>query len=320
MTADVDWWRICCVADGSSEQTCFVAIMHEGQSNISVPTVVRLVSEQFPARKDVAVTPVASHGTVNSLFRLGDDLVLRFRLFPIDDPKWLHELAAAHEMLATLANRVAVRIPVPLATGGPGDEYPGFWFVNEWIPGETAAPSRVADLNVYASELAHLVSSLQTVPTNGRSWNGVTRGGPLSDFDEQVRECIAQSAQFVDTSRIEAVWSECVEVPRGSSDDVWLHSDLMPGNLLVREGHLAAVIDWEMAGVGDRAVDLMPAWNFLSPGPRETFREILAPDVETWNRGRGWALCQAIIALPYYAETNGVMADTALHTLNALIE
>jgi aminoglycoside phosphotransferase (APT) family kinase protein len=318
MTVDVDWRRICCV-NSSSEQTCFVTIMHEGQSDISVRTVVRLVAEQFPQWKNVAVTPVESHGTVNSLFRLGDGLVLRFRLFPIDDPKWLHELATAREMLATLANRVAVRIPVPLVTGRPGDGYPGFWFVSEWIPGETAVPSRVGDLNVFASELAHLVSSLQTVPTSGRSWNGVTRGGPLSDFDEQVRECIARSAQFVDASRIEAVWSECLAVSRGGRDDVWLHADLMPGNLLVREGHLVAVIDWEMVGVGDPAVDLMPAWNFLPSEPRKTFREILAPDVETWIRGRGWALCQAIIALPYYAETNRAMATTALHTLNAII-
>jgi len=51
MTADVEWRRICCVGDGSSEQTCFVAIMHEGQSDISVQTVVRLVSEQFPQWK-----------------------------------------------------------------------------------------------------------------------------------------------------------------------------------------------------------------------------------------------------------------------------
>ena len=68
MTADVEWRRICCVGDGSSEQTCFVAIMHEGQSDISVQTVVRLVSEQFPQCKGAAVTPVESHGTVNSLF------------------------------------------------------------------------------------------------------------------------------------------------------------------------------------------------------------------------------------------------------------
>jgi hypothetical protein len=37
-------------------------------------------------------------------------------------------------------------------------------------------------------------------------------------------------------------------------------------------------------------------------------------------RGRAWAFVQAIIALPYYVDTNPAMADTARHTLDALIE
>jgi hypothetical protein len=46
----------------------------------------------------------------------------------------------------------------------------------------------------------------------------------------------------------------------------------------------------------------------------------LAVDEAAWTRGRGWALCQAIVALPYYVETNKVMAQTALHTLAALLD
>jgi aminoglycoside phosphotransferase (APT) family kinase protein len=94
----------------------------------------------------------------------------------------------------------------------------------------------------------------------------------------------------------------------------------MPGNLLVRDGRLAAVIDCEGLCVGDLAVDLMAAWNFLPAGPRDTFRRELAVDDAAWTRGRGWALCQAIGALPYYVETNKVMAETALHTLAALLD
>ena len=36
----------------------------------------------------------------------------------------------------------------------------------------------------------------------------------------------------------------------------------------------------------------------------------MAVDDAAWTRGRGWALWQAIVALPYYVETNKVMADT----------
>jgi hypothetical protein len=64
----------------------------------------------------------------------------------------------------------------------------------------------------------------------------------------------------------------------------------------------------------------MPAWSFLPAGPRDTFRRELAVDDVAWTRGRGWALSQAIVALPYYVETNKVMAETAVNTLAALLD
>jgi aminoglycoside phosphotransferase (APT) family kinase protein len=44
----------------------------------------------------------------------------------------------------------------------------------------------------------------------------------------------------------------------------WSHGDFRPSNLVVRDGRIVAVLDWEMAGVGDPARDLgiatMPDW------------------------------------------------------------
>jgi aminoglycoside phosphotransferase (APT) family kinase protein len=294
--------------------------MHEGQWDVTVTTVEQLVARQFPLWRDLPVVAVPSQGTVNALFRLGDAVVLRFALFPVDDPRRRDELLDAHEHLATIAGQLTVPVPVPLAVGSPGEGYPGFWAALEWIPGEVASPSCIGDLEAFAADLARCVQELHRMPTGGRSWDGRSRGGPLSDRDAQVRRCIADSGRWVQAARVEAVWDACVSAPRGSAADTWVHADLMPGNLLVRDGRLAAVIDWEMVGVGDPAVDLMPAWNLLPAGPRETFRRALAPDDDTWDRGRGWALCQAVVALPYYAETNKGMADNALHTLAALLD
>lgn len=294
--------------------------MHEGQWDIGVEAVERLVVRQFPAWRGLSVTPVVSHGTVNALFRLGDHIVLRFGLFPSGDPAWREELLAAQETVARLAARVAVQLPVPLAVGEPGDGFPGFWAVYEWIPGETAPESRITDLDTLAIDLAVFTRTLHDMPADGRTWDGLTRGGPLEDRDAQVRECIFDSAALVDARRVEAVWDDCLAASQVGQGDVWIHADLMPGNLLVRDGRLVAVIDCEGLCVGDLSVDLMPAWNLLPAGPRDTFRRELAVDEAAWTRGRGWALCQAIVALPYYVETNKVMAETALHTLAALLE
>jgi aminoglycoside phosphotransferase (APT) family kinase protein len=49
----------------------------------------------------------------------------------------------------------------------------------------------------------------------------------------------------------------------------WVHGDFRPSNLVVRDGRVAAVLDWEMAGWGDPARDLgiatMPDWGVWWP-------------------------------------------------------
>jgi aminoglycoside phosphotransferase (APT) family kinase protein len=294
--------------------------MHEGQWEIDAHTAHRLVARQLPAWRHLRVSPVTSHGTVNALFRLGDDIVLRFALFPSDDPSWRTELLAAQETVAKLAGGVKVQLPVPLAIGNPDEEYPGFWSAYEWIPGETVQAANIADLDGFAMDLAAFIRAVHDMPTNGLTWNGLTRGGPLINHDVEVRRCIADSAALVDAERVATAWDDVLAAARDPRSDGWTHADLMPGNLLVRDGRLVAVIDCEGMCVGDPAVDLMAAWNFLPSGPRETLRRELAVDDCTWIRGRGWALYQAIVALPYYLETNKVMASNALHTLDAILD
>jgi aminoglycoside phosphotransferase (APT) family kinase protein len=127
------------------------------------------------------------------------------------------------------------------------------------------------------------------------------------------------STHLIDTGRLAGIWTECRDAEPAAAG-AWIHADLMPGNLLVRDGRLAAVIDLEAMCVGDPAVDLMPAWNLLRAAARTVYREALGVDDATWQRGWGWAIVQAIVALPYYAGTNPVMARTARDTLTAILD
>ena len=104
-------------------------------------------------------------------------------------------------------------------------------------------------------------------------------------------------------------WSEWQRPP------VWIHGDLSSGNLLVEQGRLSAVIDFGCLGVGDPACDLMVAWTLLSGKTRDVFGAALSVDDATWARGRGWALSWALIALPYYLETNPVIVRDARRTI-----
>ncbi|WP_392544409.1 phosphotransferase [Oryzobacter telluris] len=83
-----------------------------------------------------------------------------------------------------------------------------------------------------------------------------------------------------------------------SADPVWFHGDVAVGNLLVRDGRLAAVIDFGTCGTGDPACDLVLAWTFCrGEEERRVFADAVGLDDETWNRARGWALWKALITV-----------------------
>ncbi|MGC5286538.1 aminoglycoside phosphotransferase family protein [Micromonospora sp. DT231] len=294
--------------------------MHADQVDVSADVVAALVAEQFPRWRGLPVRPLRSAGTVNTLFRLGPEIVLRFPLRPCADPLLHDTLRLEQEHAVLLAAHLPVAVPEPLALGAPGDGYPGSWTAYRFIPGETAQPDRIGDPDVFARDLAAVVVALRGIDTGGRSWPGFGRGGPLVERDADVRAALAVSGDLTDTAALAEVWDRCRDARRDDPADVWIHADLMPGNLLVRDGRLAAVIDLESVKIGDPAVDLMPAWNLLDAGSRETYRRALGVDDATWERGRGWALEQAINALPYYVDTNPVMAGIARQTLLAVLD
>lgn len=54
------------------------------------------------------------------------------------------------------------------------------------------------------------------------------------------------------------------------------------------------MIDFGTLAVADPAVDLLPAFTFLPPQARDTFREAVGADDATWARARGWAVAGSL--------------------------
>ena len=284
--------------------------MHADEVDIDSSLVVRLLAVQFPQWAHLPLTPVPSAGTDNAIYRLGDDLAVRLPRVAgaagqvdIED-RWLPRLAP-HLPLA---------IPVPLARGRPGEGYPWSWSVCRWLEGESAQSQRIAREGQAARDLAHFIAALQRIDVVGWPPPGPPdspRGMPLSTRDAPTRAAIAELSGRLDTDVITAAWEAALQVPAWQGPPVWTHGDLLPGNLLVHEGRISAVIDFGCLGVGDPACDLIVAWTLLSAQTRDLFRAVLAVDDATWARGRGWALSIGLIALPYYQHTNPVFAATA---------
>jgi aminoglycoside phosphotransferase (APT) family kinase protein len=102
-------------------------------------------------------------------------------------------------------------------------------------------------------------------------------------------------------------------------DPVWFHGDAQPGNLLVRDGRLSAVIDFGTSGVGDPACDTTIAWTFLSGESRRVFKAGLPFDASTWTRGRGWAIWKAMKVLVAVLETDPEDAASTKKVIAAIL-
>lgn len=296
--------------------------MHDGEIAITSEMVRDLVADQFPHWAHLPVTPVASAGTDNALYRLGETMAVRLPRVhwaapqPAQEYRWLPDLSV----------QLPLAVPLPLALGKPGGNIPYQWSVVRWLDGADAHTAPPNDLPAAARSLAEFGRALQSIDTAavppGAFPGG--RGAPLAHRAASVQKSIdqlhTQPDPAIDLPLAVAIWQDALDAPPHAGAGVWLHGDMHASNLLVTNGVLAAVIDWGCMGVGDPACDLLPAWYFFDAPARSVYLDALSVDDAMLRRGRGWAVSMALNILPYYRYTNTALVRMAQRALAAVAE
>jgi len=113
--------------------------------------------------------------------------------------------------------------------------------------------------------------------------------------------------------------AEALDVPQHRGPKVWVHGDLHALNLLTRRGRVTGVIDWGGMGLGDPGMDLLIAWTLFDAPERHALRRAMQPDEGRWARGRALALIKAIMAIPYYRQSNRVFYWLMRQTLDRVL-
>jgi aminoglycoside phosphotransferase (APT) family kinase protein len=292
--------------------------MHANQLTVSIETVRDLVDEQFPEWRSLSIRGIAPLGTVNAIFRIGDQLAARFPLASRDlgsTRRWLESEAKA---AGELAGRTRFPTPIPVALGEPGAGYPLPWSVQTWIPGVVATADDPGESIAFAHDLAEFINEVHAIDTGGRPFRGGGRGGDLRSHDAWMETCLRNSGRLLDVALLRQMWTVMRDLPRGGTRDVMTHGDLIPGNVLVSGGRLAGVLDVGGLGPADPALDLVAAWHLLEAGPRQALREDLGCDLAEWRRGKAWAFEQAIGAVWYYRDSNPTMSHMGRRTLERI--
>jgi len=254
-------------------------------------TVRALLEEQCP---DLAGAPLRrlAEGWDNFTFLLGDEHAVRLPRREAAVPLLLHEL----RWLPELARDLPLAAPLPVHPGRAGAGFGWPWSVVRWVVGDTAEGHAFGRSD--AALLAETLRRLHAAAPEEAPGNPF-RGVRLAVRAEAVEERLARvwGRLGPDAPRIRAVWDDAVTTP-DTRERRWMHGDLHPGNVVVRDGVLAGLIDWGDLNGGDAATDLACAWTLIDDGGvRRELLDAYGASAEEVRRARGWAVLMGLAFL-----------------------
>ncbi|HEY0217960.1 MAG TPA: aminoglycoside phosphotransferase family protein [Cellulomonas sp.] len=290
-----------------------------------------LLAEQHPDLAELPVRLVAQ-GWDNGVFRLGEDLAVRLPRRETAARLVEHE----QQWLAVLSSLSPVPVPAPVRVGIPSALFRWSWSVVPWFAGATAAAQPVADRTAWAGDLASVLAALH-VPAPADAPVNPVRGTPLTARAVALTERV--DAGHLDAvlpdvpdlrDRARRLWEDALAAPAWDGPALWLHGDPHPANLLVREGRLAALLDFGDVTSGDPASDLATAWLTFDPVGRAVFRDRTdaageatggpcgRTDPGLWRRAAGWALVIGS-AMVTHGDDDPVIAPIGAHAIRDLL-
>ncbi|MFH8250143.1 aminoglycoside phosphotransferase family protein [Microbacterium sp. B2969] len=261
-----------------------------------------LVSQASRVIPDAAALPLAkaASGWDCELWRLGSDLAVRLPRRSLAAPLVVHEQRVLPR-LGPPIEATGIRVPVPVFAGAPGEDYPWAWSIVPWFHGVRGLDVPRALRGAWAEPVARALGALHVAADPDHPVNPV-RGVPLAARAEAVAERLSQLRGSIPTQLVdvaEGAWSDGLAAQPWARPPVWIHGDLHPGNLIVGDERVAAIVDFGDVTAGDPAYDLAIAWLAFDATGRARFRAAIGDrtDAATWMRARAWAAAFAVLLL-----------------------
>lgn len=293
-----------------------MANMPIAEVHIDEALVTQLLRDQHP---DLAHLPVdtLSNGWDNVVFRLGHDYVVRLPRREIA----VQLIRNEQLFLPLIAELTSLRLPTPLRMGVPSSLFPWPWTIAPWFDGEATILSAPSEHTHLIGPLAEFLTALHRPAVINAPRNPV-RGISLQRRDKAFRDRLG-SAKFDRSAEISNLWEISLAIPEWDREPYWLHGDLHPGNILIHEAKLSAVIDFGDLCSGDPAADFAVAWMVFDGADRHEFQRLVTTstgaDAALWARARGWALNFGTLLLTN-SDDNPPFKALGSHTIAAALD
>lgn len=269
--------------------------MTNSEVEIGADLVRDLLREQHPDLADLPLREVAG-GWGNQMWRLGDDLAVRIQRMETSPDPQLKE----RRWLPVLAPRLPLAVPIPVRSGAPSARFPKLWTVMTWVDGTPLDHASIARGEHAADALAAFLTALH-VEAPADAPDGSDFGTHPKDSRggfEHFLGAVDLDGSGLAEGDIRAVWDDAAATPEWPGPRVWVHGDLHPANVVVADGTLAGIVDFDALFAGDPAWDLGAAWVLLPEGGAARFFDRYArADEATIRRTRGLAAMKSLFLM-----------------------
>ena len=310
--------------------------IHDDEPETSEQVVRTLLHAECPRWSDSPIEYLTTSGTDNAMWRVRlngqPDVVVRLPRRPDAAAGVEHEIAVLRQIEHSTIRSI-VSTPVVRHAGVPHEVFPHHWSVLEWIDGTDAWSGRNdlgrndlgrRSVESLATDLGRAVTAIGEIASGDvRLRTAGSRGGPLRPLLERLDRWLDDpqwnATDLIDVRAVRRFAAEALELVDEPVHKGFVHGDLIPGNVLIDEGRLTAIIDWGGVGRGDTAQDLAPAWSVLTATERPAFREVVCVDDAAWIRGRTFELEHAVGGILYYVPRRHALGDVMARTLDRIL-
>ncbi len=270
--------------------------------------VKQLLSEQFDLK--VSSLQILGEGFDNTAYLVNDMYVFRFPHRELGIMCMQNELL----LLPYLAQHLSFPFSYPKFIGRSTPFYPTAFAGYPILPGSILSDFQIPPVSSlkFAAQLAHWLKELHSVPLlathkaalmGEQNWRVDT-----NNRKSALQKCIAKYAQyylqagFAPQMLLEIV-SQFAFLNLPKTQDCYLHGDLYYKHILVLRS-LTGLIDWGDVHIGSCGIDLSVSIMLFDEDTLKHFWVCYSATPEDIETAAFRAFCHAVMALPYFYETN----------------
>jgi aminoglycoside phosphotransferase (APT) family kinase protein len=284
--------------------------------DFSIQNIKKIIEESFPQYKNLPIKEVKFQGHDNRTFHLGDNLLIRLP----SHERYSKSIEKEYFILNYIKSHFSTKITESVHIGMPCEFYPYNFLINKYIEGKSLNEIKLLDKKEFILDLCKFLNELWNIDINvNYDLKPDNRGSHVGLYAYELLELLNIYEKHLILKPKDIIKKINPILGTFCEKRVFIHGDLLPGNIIIKNNKLEAIIDWGCGAIGDPACDVIIAYMYFNKHERKIFKDNLYIDEDTYNRGKIWALWKLLINIKIKPDLISININLANEVLQDLI-